>query len=702
MRALFITLAASVLFARLAGAQVLMSGGAYAQNFDALTNSTNPNWTNQVTLPGWYWSRGSTDATNYSIGAGTSTTGNFYSFGTNGVNASSDKALGSLASSGNNYAYGLRFTNDTSSAQTNFTISCTGEQWRVASVNTQKLAFAYQVGTLLTNADAANAQSWTALALLDFNSPNTNLNAGAHALDGNDPTNRVVFTSIPVTGAVVQPGQEIFFRWYDTDDTGSDDALAIDDLTVSFQATSVTLPPATNFPALTAQPQSQAVGKNGVAIFSVSATGNPAPAFQWQFNGTNLPGQTSPTLSLFNVTTNQAGNYSIMVTNSAGATNSLAAALVVMPVSLVATNGALRFLTYNVNGNGATNDWSTNAAQVQAIGRELVYFNADIITFNEIPYTNTWQMTNWVTAFMPGFYLALNSGTDGSIRSVIASRFPITRSQSWLGNSSLAPYGYTGTGFTRDLFEAELAVPNWPLPLHVFAAHLKATTTAPHDDANKRAAQASAVSNFFANTFLPGTNGSHPYLLSGDMNEDAFFPETSRYTSGQPIQRLTSAPTGLQLTTPVNPFGNAPSNTYTESIRNPLDTRFDYILPCGILFSNIVSSVVFRTDLLTNFPSNLFSNDDKIASDHLPVLLVFNNPFNTPFRLLSIARTNQGVTLNWESQNNRRFNIEASSNLATWTPFATNLSTTTTNSPFVFTTNNVADPIKFFRLYRVP
>ena len=96
------------------------------------------------------------------------------------------------------------------------------------------------------------------------------------------------------------------------------------------------------------------------------------------------------------------------------------------------------------------------------------------------------------------------------------------------------------------------------------------------------------------------------------------------------------------------------------------------------------------------------SNDDKIASDHLPVLMVFNNPFDTPFQLLSIARTNQSATLNWESQNNRNYSIEASTNLTAWSPFATNILTTTTNSPFTFTSNNVADKIKFFRIHRAP
>jgi hypothetical protein len=91
-----------------------------------------------------------------------------------------------------------------------------------------------------------------------------------------------------------------------------------------------------------------------------------------------------------------------------------------------------------------------------------------------------------------------------------------------------------------------------------------------------------------------------------------------------------------------------------------------------------------------------------VASDHLPVLMVFKNPFNTPFRLLSITRSNQSVMLQWESQINRNYRIEASSNLFSWTPFATDFFTTTTSSPFVFTADNIADPIKFFRIRRVP
>jgi endonuclease/exonuclease/phosphatase family metal-dependent hydrolase len=346
---------------------------------------------------------------------------------------------------------------------------------------------------------------------------------------------------------------------------------------------------------------------------------------------------------------------------------------------------SLSVLTYNTSGNGMA-DWSTNSAQVQAIGREVSYLQPDIIMFQEIPYTNTWQMPNFVAAFLPGYHMATNSGTDGYIRSVILSRFPINRSKSWMARSNLTYFGYNGP-FTRDLFEAEIAVPGLPAPLHVFTTHLKAGTDATSQQ--RRAAESAAISNFLVTVFLP-TNTA-PYLLAGDMNEDLV-----RSSKPQALSKLTSAPTGLRLTTPTNSFSG---NELTISIQTGLFRRYDYILPCGLLFSNIAGGEVFRTDLLANFPPNLFSNDDKTASDHLPVLVVFNNPFNTPFKLLSIVRTNQNLTLRWESQNNRIFEIEASTNLTTWTPFAANIATTTTNATF---TTNFTDGPEFFRVYRVP
>jgi endonuclease/exonuclease/phosphatase family metal-dependent hydrolase len=320
----------------------------------------------------------------------------------------------------------------------------------------------------------------------------------------------------------------------------------------------------------------------------------------------------------------------------------------------------------------------------------MAFLQPDIITFNEIPRTNTWEMANFVAAYLPGYFLATNSATDGFIRSVIVSRYPIVRSKSWLYSSDLAPYGYTSNDFTRDLFEAEINVPNFVQHLHVFVAHLKAYADA--DSSARRAAEASAISNFFVNGFLT-TNASHPYVLAGDMNEDVARPPSN---SGHPIARLVNAATGLQLTTPTNPVTG---KEFTYSIRATLNERFDYILPGAMLASNIAGSQVFRTDVLAPTPPGLQQFDDKTASDHLPVLMAFHNPYNTPYRLTSFARSNQTVRLTWQSALQAQYRVEASSNLVAWSSLASNLMANTTNLGW---TGNVSGPLKFFRVYHEP
>jgi endonuclease/exonuclease/phosphatase family metal-dependent hydrolase len=466
-------------------------------------------------------------------------------------------------------------------------------------------------------------------------------------------------------------------------------ALNIDNLRVGTTFADVFSSGSGQPPAITSQSPNQTVTNGANVTWSVNATGTPPLNFQWQCNGTNLPGAVSSNLTLTGVTFAQAGIYAAVVTNAAGSTISDPVALSVW----CASAPAFSYLTYNAHGNGLTN-WSTNMWHVQAIGRQMQYLNPDIITFNEIPVTNncTAQMADFVTAFRPGYYLVTNSMDDGFIRSVILSRFPIVASTSRLHGSDLTPYGYTGSGFTRDLFEAQISVPGFSQPLHVFVVHLKSSTDA--DSSAKRAAEAGAVSNFFATVYLPA-NGQQPYVLSGDMNEDILRPPPS---NPQSIQRLISAPTGLQLTTAVNPFTDS-ELTWSIQDADGLTVRYDYILPCAMLSSNIVSSQVFRTDLLHPVPPNLYSNDDKTASDHLPVFMVFGNPFNTPFRLLTIGMTNQIVSLQWESASNRSYNIEVSSNLAAWTPLATNLTATNTDCTF---TTNVPGDVRFFRVYRAP
>ena len=81
--------------------------------------------------------------------------------------------------------------------------------------------------------------------------------------------------------------------------------------------------------AITTQPQSQTVTKGSTAQFTVVASGQPAPTYQWYFNGSAFNGATSSTLSLPNVQTTDAGDYTVVVSNSLGSVTSNKATLTV-------------------------------------------------------------------------------------------------------------------------------------------------------------------------------------------------------------------------------------------------------------------------------------------------------------------------------------------------------------------------------------
>lgn len=85
----------------------------------------------------------------------------------------------------------------------------------------------------------------------------------------------------------------------------------------------------TQAPIFTAQPQSQAVYWSQDASFHANAYGAPAPAYQWQFDGVDIPGQRAPSLHLSNVSTNDAGGYTVVISNFLGSVTSTVAYLVV-------------------------------------------------------------------------------------------------------------------------------------------------------------------------------------------------------------------------------------------------------------------------------------------------------------------------------------------------------------------------------------
>lgn len=320
-------------------------------------------------------------------------------------------------------------------------------------------------------------------------------------------------------------------------------------------------------------------------------------------------------------------------------------------------NRTLKWMDYNVWGAGATN-WTTNNPQVQAIGRQLAYQMPDVVTLQEIPDIGLPDMPDFVATYLPGYFLATNRTSDGDKGNMVLSRWPILRSRSNMGRSSLVNWGYNGV-FTRDLFEAEIAVPGFNEPLHAFSIHLKAFNDP--ESGPRRAAEASAVSNYFATVFLP-VKGHRPYVLAGDFNEDVARPRS--YEQGAMLRIINDA-TGLQLTTPRNPFNN---DERTHSSQNPNPSiRFDYILPGAMLFTNITTNWIFRADYLNPIPPGLQSTDTPIASDHLPLVTVFKNPYGIAEAFKASVRVeNQLAHVSWVSVPGMKYVVRGSFTLTNW------------------------------------
>jgi Pectinesterase/Bacterial Ig-like domain/Immunoglobulin domain len=82
-------------------------------------------------------------------------------------------------------------------------------------------------------------------------------------------------------------------------------------------------------PNILTNPVSQSVSGGGTATFTVVATGIAAPTYQWLDDGSPISGQTNSSLTILDANANDAGLYSVIVSNGAGVVTSSSATLMV-------------------------------------------------------------------------------------------------------------------------------------------------------------------------------------------------------------------------------------------------------------------------------------------------------------------------------------------------------------------------------------
>jgi uncharacterized repeat protein (TIGR01451 family) len=165
-------------------------------------------------------------------------------------------------------------------------------------------------------------------------------------------TNVVGQTNSSLTIASAQPAHEGTYTVLVTNGAGQ--ALSDPALLTVLQA-----------PAILVQPDSATNSAGTTAMFSVTAIGTGPLSYRWRFNDNPLSGATNTTLTLSNVQPPNAGNYTVVVSNSVGSITSTVAQLTVIEFdfgdapdgpypTLLSSNGARHMVRPGITlGNAA-------------------------------------------------------------------------------------------------------------------------------------------------------------------------------------------------------------------------------------------------------------------------------------------------------------------------------------------------------------
>jgi Carboxypeptidase regulatory-like domain/Domain of unknown function (DUF4214) len=233
-------------------------GSASTQNFDTLSNVAGST-TNNLTITGWFMTEtggGARDNEQYAVDTGGSTTGDTYSYG---AAASTERALGQLRSGTLISIFGSCYTNNSGSTITSLAVAYNGEEWRLGTAGrTDQMNFEYSL-----NATDLVTGTWTNVAALNFVTPDT---ATVGAKNGNAAGDRTALSST-ISSLNIANGATFWIRWNDTDASGADDGLAVDDFSIT--------------------PQSGATAADShISGRVVDANGNPVEGAAVRLNGT--------------------------------------------------------------------------------------------------------------------------------------------------------------------------------------------------------------------------------------------------------------------------------------------------------------------------------------------------------------------------------------------------------------------------------
>ncbi len=189
----------------------------------------------------------------------------------------------------------------------------------------------------------------------------------------------------------------------------------------SVTSTDAVLTATATAPIITLQPTNLTVLPAASATFAVAATGSVPLSYQWQFNGVslvdggNVSGSATTTLTLGNVSAANAGTYSVIISNLAGATTSAGAVLTVVSVTApgvtLSTLGSFVGGLHGYNPNGLVRGGGGRLYGTTQNGGANAFGTVFVVDTNGLP-VDLYSFTGAGDGAYP--YAALIQGADGN------------------------------------------------------------------------------------------------------------------------------------------------------------------------------------------------------------------------------------------------------------------------------------------------
>jgi alpha-tubulin suppressor-like RCC1 family protein len=163
-------------------------------------------------------------------------------------------------------------------------------------------------------------------------------------------------------------------------------------------------------PSVVLQPKGRSTPVGFPEIFNATASGASPLAYQWQLNGTNIPGATNLNYTNASVAITDFGGYQLVVTNSVGSTTSVVAMLTLGPVAAWGDNRS---------GQALPPAGLSNVVALAASSTFSLALKGDgtVVSWGSTIGTNVPAGLSNVVAISAGSTFGLAVGSDGTVTS---------------------------------------------------------------------------------------------------------------------------------------------------------------------------------------------------------------------------------------------------------------------------------------------